>query len=59
MRAALDRLTPATADAVTAIAELPDAIRGYEDIKLARVAEFRDRAGAALAALGEPAAHPA
>jgi indolepyruvate ferredoxin oxidoreductase len=25
------------------IAELPDLVRGYEDLKLARVAEFRRR----------------
>ncbi|MEU0572420.1 indolepyruvate ferredoxin oxidoreductase family protein [Nonomuraea sp. NPDC005983] len=55
MRDALTRLTPATADDVTAIAALPDLVRGYEDIKLARVAEFRERAAAALARLDEPA----
>ncbi|MEO3857127.1 indolepyruvate ferredoxin oxidoreductase family protein [Acrocarpospora sp. B8E8] len=55
--AALARLTPATADAVAEIAALPDMIRGYEDIKLARVAEYRDRAGTALRKLAEPAAH--
>ncbi|MFC4113124.1 indolepyruvate ferredoxin oxidoreductase family protein [Nonomuraea zeae] len=59
MRAALTRLTPATADAVEEIAGLPELIRGYEDIKLARVAEFRERARTALTRLGEPAAHPA
>lgn len=55
MRRALDRLTPATAAAVAEIAALPDLIRGYEDIKLARVAEFRDRAATLLAELNEPA----
>ncbi|SDH02826.1 indolepyruvate ferredoxin oxidoreductase family protein [Nonomuraea jiangxiensis] len=59
MRAALDRLTPGTAEAVTEIAGLPDLIRGYENIKLARVADFRERASTALARLDEPAAHPA
>ncbi|WP_433509245.1 indolepyruvate ferredoxin oxidoreductase family protein [Nonomuraea sp. CA-143628] len=54
MRDALARLSPATADAVAAIAALPEAVRGYEDIKLARVAEFRDRARTALAQLSEP-----
>jgi indolepyruvate ferredoxin oxidoreductase len=54
MRDALARLSPATADAVAAIAALPEAVRGYEDIKLARVAEFRDRAKTALAQLSEP-----
>ncbi|TDC01487.1 indolepyruvate ferredoxin oxidoreductase family protein [Nonomuraea longispora] len=55
VRAALTRLTPGTAAAVTEIAGLPDLIRGYEDIKLARVAEFRERARTALARLDEPA----
>ncbi|WP_214409250.1 indolepyruvate ferredoxin oxidoreductase family protein [Sphaerisporangium fuscum] len=60
VRKALDRLTPATADEVAAIAALPEVIRGYEDIKLARVAEFRERAATALAGLDrEPAAGPA
>ena len=30
---------------------LPDLVRGYEDIKLARVAEYREQARTALAAL--------
>ncbi|YCK41149.1 indolepyruvate ferredoxin oxidoreductase family protein [Actinomadura sp. ATCC 39365] len=55
MRAALARLTPGTIDAVAEIAGLPGSIRGYEDIKLARVAEFRERAAAALARLAEAA----
>jgi indolepyruvate ferredoxin oxidoreductase len=54
VRRALDRLTPATAAAVAEIAALPDLIRGYEDIKLARVAEFRDRAATLLAELDDP-----
>ncbi|MEU6428785.1 indolepyruvate ferredoxin oxidoreductase family protein [Microbispora sp. NPDC046973] len=54
VRRALDRLTPVTAAAVAEIAALPDLIRGYEDIKLARVAEFRDRAATLLAELNEP-----
>ncbi|MBB5075326.1 indolepyruvate ferredoxin oxidoreductase family protein [Nonomuraea endophytica] len=40
-----------SAEAVAEIAALPDMIRGYEDIKLARVAEFRERARKALAGL--------
>ncbi|MEU4571248.1 indolepyruvate ferredoxin oxidoreductase family protein [Nonomuraea sp. NPDC023979] len=56
MRDALTRLTPATADAVAELAALPEVIRGYEDIKLARVAEFRERAAKALAQLPAPAA---
>ncbi|MFF4776944.1 indolepyruvate ferredoxin oxidoreductase family protein [Microtetraspora fusca] len=61
VRDALARLTPATADAVAEIAALPEAIRGYEDIKLARVAEYRERAAAALEQLTapEPAPEPA
>ncbi|WP_198950754.1 indolepyruvate ferredoxin oxidoreductase family protein [Kineosporia sp. A_224] len=51
MLQALGRLTPATAEAVEAIAALPEEIRGYEDIKLARVAEYRERTAAALDAL--------
>ncbi|MFI7700172.1 indolepyruvate ferredoxin oxidoreductase family protein [Nonomuraea sp. NPDC049480] len=51
VRAALARLTPATADAVAKIAGLPELIRGYEDIKLARVAEFRERARTMLEGL--------
>ena len=35
VRSALDRLRPDTVDAVVAIAELTDLVRGYEDIKLA------------------------
>ncbi len=57
MRDALTRLTPGTADAVAGIAALPEAIRGYEDIKLARVAEFRESARTALARLDEPDSH--
>ncbi|MFI6498147.1 indolepyruvate ferredoxin oxidoreductase family protein [Nonomuraea typhae] len=51
MARALERLNQETAAQVTAIAALPDLIRGYEDIKLARVAEFRERAERALAEL--------
>ncbi|MFG1679595.1 indolepyruvate ferredoxin oxidoreductase family protein [Nonomuraea sp. NPDC049269] len=54
MRDALARLSPATAGAVATIAALPETIRGYEDIKLASVAKFRDRASTALAKLSEP-----
>ncbi|WP_211267148.1 indolepyruvate ferredoxin oxidoreductase family protein [Nonomuraea candida] len=51
MRTALSRLTPETAAGVEEIAGLPDVIRGYEDIKLARVAEFRERARKAMESL--------
>ncbi|WP_445152049.1 indolepyruvate ferredoxin oxidoreductase family protein [Baekduia sp. Peel2402] len=41
---ALERLTPVTHATVAQIADLPDAIRGYEDVKLRNVEGFRDRA---------------
>jgi indolepyruvate ferredoxin oxidoreductase len=59
MTGAFARLTPGTAGQVLAIAELPDRIRGYEEIKLARVAEFRDEAARALARLEEMRTVPA
>jgi indolepyruvate ferredoxin oxidoreductase len=49
--AALAHLTPDTVDQVVAVARLAEAVRGYEDIKLARVEEFRTRARTALAEL--------
>jgi indolepyruvate ferredoxin oxidoreductase len=55
VRSALAGLTPDTVDAVVAIAELTELVRGYEDIKLANVATFRERATAALAELTSPA----
>jgi indolepyruvate ferredoxin oxidoreductase len=46
-RAAIDQvlrhLDRASLDRAVAIAELPDLVRGYEDLKLRRVAEFRSR----------------
>jgi indolepyruvate ferredoxin oxidoreductase len=41
---ALERLSPATRATVLEIAELPELVRGYEDIKLAGVERFRLRA---------------
>jgi indolepyruvate ferredoxin oxidoreductase len=49
---ALERLGPETLDDVVRLAGLPLEIRGYEDLKLRRVAEFREQAAAASAALG-------
>jgi indolepyruvate ferredoxin oxidoreductase len=40
----LERLTPATHGTVARIAELPDIVRGYEDIKLANVERYREEA---------------
>ncbi|WP_084964093.1 indolepyruvate ferredoxin oxidoreductase family protein [Thermoactinospora rubra] len=59
MRQALDRLTADTAEAVASLAALPEAIRGYEDIKLNRVTEFRERARQALTELSSRAAQVA
>ncbi|MFD9961593.1 indolepyruvate ferredoxin oxidoreductase family protein [Amycolatopsis sp. NPDC058986] len=56
VRDALAHLKPGTVDAVTAIAELSDVVRGYEDIKLARVEEFRAQARESLANLRADAA---
>ena len=41
---ALGVLGPATHDQAVALAELPDMIRGYEQVKLDSVAQFRRRA---------------
>jgi indolepyruvate ferredoxin oxidoreductase len=51
---ALAQLTPETAERVRSIAELPDVVRGYEDIKLAGVSEFRRRSLEGLAELTGP-----
>lgn len=53
MTNAFAHLTSDTAEQVLGIAELPERIRGYEEIKLARVAEFRDEAARALAQLDD------
>ncbi len=45
MARAVERLTPVTHATVAEIAELPDVVRGYEDIKLANVKKFRAAAG--------------
>jgi indolepyruvate ferredoxin oxidoreductase len=39
--AALPRLSAQTLPALVALAELPDMVRGYEEVKLANVARFR------------------
>jgi indolepyruvate ferredoxin oxidoreductase len=54
---ALTLLTPETHDAVVDLLELPDVVRGYEEIKLRNVTLYRKRAEAALKRLrtGRPA----
>ena len=51
---ALGCLRPLTLDTAVAIAELPDAIRGYEDIKRQNVVRAEDRARALIEALHRP-----
>ncbi|MFD7898213.1 indolepyruvate ferredoxin oxidoreductase family protein [Streptomyces sp. NPDC059743] len=48
---ALNHLTPHTATTVEEIARLAETVKGYEDIKLARVADFRTGARKALQTL--------
>ena len=52
MDSVYDRLTPETLDHAIVIAELPDGIRGYEELKLRRVEEFRRRLAEELSAAG-------
>lgn len=47
------RLTPAGHSVAVEIAELPDMVRGYEEIKLRNVAEYRDRLSALLGKFAE------
>jgi indolepyruvate ferredoxin oxidoreductase len=53
----LSLLTPETHDAAVELLELPDVIRGYEEIKLRNVVLYRKRADAILKRLraGKPA----
>ena len=44
--------SPTTAGDVVAIAELPDVVRGYEDIKLRNVERFREQAADLMVQLG-------
>jgi len=48
----LAALSPARHDTAVAIADLPDMIRGYEDVKLDSVRAFRARAAELVARLG-------
>jgi indolepyruvate ferredoxin oxidoreductase len=45
---ALDHLTPANKATALEIVELPDLVRGYEEVKAAAVASYRQRSGALL-----------
>jgi indolepyruvate ferredoxin oxidoreductase len=50
--AALPRLSAQTLPALVALADLPDMVRGYEDVKLANVARFRTALAEAVRELG-------
>jgi indolepyruvate ferredoxin oxidoreductase len=58
--AAIDRALPElrleNADAIVGLAELPDLVRGYEEIKLARVAQYRQELDEALARVSDSGA---
>ena len=54
MEAELDSLTPATYGRAVKLAQLPDVIRGYEDVKLAGVEQFRQQ----VRAIRSPDARP-
>ncbi|WP_019873875.1 indolepyruvate ferredoxin oxidoreductase family protein [Sporichthya polymorpha] len=55
----LSGLSPAALAAAVEIAGLPDEVRGYEEIKLANVARYRERLAGALAAYPPAAPGPA
>jgi indolepyruvate ferredoxin oxidoreductase len=55
LRAACARLTSENHAAVVALAELPDLVRGYEQIKLENVRKYRQAVRDGLAALTNPA----
>lgn len=52
---AVSLLDTGNVDQVVALLELSDVVRGYEDVKLARVAQFREQLSAALSGLDERA----
>ncbi len=54
MEAELDSLTPATYERAMKLAQLPDVIRGYEEVKLAGVQRFREQ----VRAIRSPDASP-
>ena len=47
----LDSLRPDNLDAAVALAALPDEVRGYEEIKTARIERYREKLAGALASL--------
>ena len=49
---ALAKLGPETHDRVVAVAELPEEIRGYEEVKMEGVKRFREKAAHLVAELG-------
>ena len=53
VRGALAQLTPAVAPVVAELAELPDLIRGYDEIKLRNVARWRGATQALQARIAE------
>jgi indolepyruvate ferredoxin oxidoreductase len=52
---ALPHLSAGTLPALVALAELPDMVRGYEDIKLGNVSRYRAALAGALSDLERPA----
>ena len=58
VRDALPALTPATRDALVQLCELPDLVRGYEQVKLATVAEYRGAVAVAVDELRARAERP-
>ena len=54
----IGRLSPATAPLAVRLASLPDAVRGYEDVKLRNVESYRRSLAELRAQLDAPAASP-
>ena len=54
MEAELDALTPERYERAVKLAQLPDVIRGYEDVKLAGVARFHEE----MRAIRSPGTRP-
>ena len=56
----IGRLSPATAELAVRLAELPDSVRGYEDVKMRTVGSYHQAMAELRAQLDEiPATHPA